>query len=107
MTKRTKSTSTSQAKEKRDLTRFCAFWGLSIVAVLFVVTGILNIVGHYITINALVINIMDTIAKVALLIAVGIPAYSYVRGKGQNWKIFYWIALLIYALGVVFSVIRF
>lgn len=105
MAKKTKNT-TTQTKERRDLTRFCAFWGLSIVAVLFVVTGILNIVSHYVTINTLVINILDTVAKVALLIAVGIPAYSYVRGKGQNWKVFYWVALLIYALGVVFGVIH-
>lgn len=102
MAKRNKSDSDSA--EKRDATKFFAFWGLTIAALLFVVTAILNLIN----IESLgsVINVLDIIAKVALLIAVGIPAYGYVRRKGKIWKIIFLIALIIYALGVVFSVIH-
>ncbi len=102
MSKRRKSTSDNS--EKRDTIKFCSFWGLTIAALLFVVTAILNLIN----IDSLgtVINVLDIIAKVALLIAVGIPAYGYVRGKSKTWKIIFWVALIIYALGVVFSVIR-
>lgn len=103
MSKKNKNSSSSKGKEKRDVTKFCAFWGLAIVAVLFIVTGVLNLLA----INTTIISVFDTIAKVALLIAIGIPAYSYVNNKGKNWQIFYWIALLIYALGVVFGVLKF
>ncbi len=98
-----------QTNEKRDLTKFCAFWCLAIASTLFVVTAILNVVKKLCDIEnkalSTCIGIFDVIAKVALLIAIGIPAYSYVKGRGKGWKIFFWIALLIYALGIVFSVI--
>ncbi len=107
MSKKNKKKESTPEKEKHDITKFCAFWGLAIVAVLFIVTGILTLLGRYFEINTTVISVFDTIAKVALLIAVGLPAYSYVNRKGKNWQIFYWIALLIYALGVVFGVLKF
>lgn len=103
--------STKQSTEKRDLTKFCAFWSLAIASILFVVNAILNVIRSLANVQSSAlstcISVFDILAKVALLIAIGIPAYSYVRGKGKGWKIFFWIALLIYALGIVFSVIRF
>lgn len=104
MAKKKKNKST-QSGEKSNLIKFCAFWGLAIAAILFVVTAILNVLGNWIEVNGTLINVFDILAKVALLIAIGIPAYSYVRGRGKKWKVFYWIAFLIYALGVVFSVL--
>lgn len=111
MAKKKKSGSEVRTSEKRDLTKFCAFWCLAIAAVLFVVTAVLNLINKLADISSgtlsACISICDIIAKVALLIAIGIPAYGYVRGKKRGWKIFFWIALIIYALGVVFSVISF
>lgn len=101
MAKRNKS---DQPAAKSGFTKFCAFWGLTIAAVLFIVSAILNFINSESL--ATVVNILDIIAKVSLLAAIGIPAYGYVRGKRKTWKIIYWIALVIYALGVVFSVIR-
>ncbi len=88
----------------RDAVKFCSFWGLTIAAVLFVVSAILNLIN--VDTLGTVINILDVIAKVALLVAVGVPAYGYVRGRKKAWKIVFWVALVIYALGVVFSVIK-
>lgn len=103
--------STKQSSQNRDITKFCAFWSLAIASILFVVTAILNIIKSACNIEngtlSLCISIFDIVAKVALLIAIGIPAYSYVKGRGKGWKIFFWFALLIYALGIVFSVIHF
>ena len=103
---------TTEARERRDTVQFCAFWSLAIAATLFVVAAILNVVRSVFGIdgNAALnwcISIFELLAKVALLVAIGIPAYGYVRGRKKAWKIFFWVALVIYALGVVFSVIHF
>lgn len=102
-----KKESAPQEKERRGMAKFCAFWGLAIAAMLFIASAVLNIVGKYVTVSATLFDVFDILAKAALLAAIGIPAYAYVRGRGKNWKIFYWVALIIYALGVVFSVIHF
>ncbi len=41
------------------------------------------------------------VSMIALLIAVAIPAYDYVRGKKQGWKIAYWAALVAYICGII------
>lgn len=103
--------SNNVAREKRDLTKFCAFWGLAIAAILFVVTAVLNAVKSLANITSTpldwCISIFDLLAKIALLVAIGLPAYGYVKGKGKGWKVFFAVALIIYALGVVFSIIHF
>lgn len=92
----------TEAERKNDLTKFCAFWALAISAVMFVVGGVISFVGLG-EIGA----IFDLLAKTALVVAIAIPAYKYVRSKKKGWKIFYWIALAIYVFGVVFGVISF
>lgn len=94
-----------KSAEKRDLVKFCAFWGLVIAALLFIVTGILSFFNGNGNLST-VISVCDVLAKVALLIAIGIPGYGYVRGRSVTWKVIYWVALIIYAAGVVFGFIR-
>lgn len=89
------------AREKRDLTKFCAFWGIVIAAVLFVLSGILGLLK----VTGLIVGIVDLVGKIALVLAVGIPAYDYTKGKKKAWKIVYWVALAIYVLGVVLAVV--
>jgi hypothetical protein len=79
-----------------------AFWGLFFAALIFVVVGALRLFGLT---GGILIGILEIVAKVLLLVAVAIPAYGYVNGKKKAWKIVYWIALVVYALGVVFGVI--
>lgn len=93
----------SEKTSKSSFVKFCSFWGLTIAAALFVTTAILNLIN--IETLSTAILILDIVAKVCLLIAVGAPAYGYVRKKRIAWKIVFWIAMIIYALGVVFSVI--
>ncbi len=97
------SVTVTTKKGKGGWTKFCAFWGLTLSAVLFVFTGILGFFSANETVQ-LIITICDVAAKVALLVSVGVPAFGYVRGKKEGWQVVFWVALLIYALGVVFSI---
>ncbi len=104
-----KSETTVTVTTKHSVTNLCAFWGLAIAAVMFIVSTIIALVdsfgGGIPNGVARLMNILEIISEIALLVAVALPAYSYVRGKRRNWKIFYWVAFAIYALGVVFGVI--
>ena len=88
---------------KNDFVRACAFWGILIAATVFVVGGILSLIDP----NGLgtIINILDLLAKVALLVAVAIPAYDWVKYKKVGWKVTYWIVLAVYVFGVVFGIV--
>ena len=41
------------------------------------------------------------VSMIALLVAVAFPAYDYCRGRGKNWKIVYWVALVLYICGII------
>ena len=88
---------------KNDFVRACAFWGILIAATVFVISGVLGWVG----IADSIISILDLIAKIALLVAVAIPAYDWVKYKKTGWKVVFWIVLAIYVLGVVFGFLKF
>ena len=87
---------------KNEFVRACAFWGIVIAAVVFVIGGILRWVG----IGENIIGILDLVAKVALLIAVAIPAYDWIKYKKVGWRVTYWIALVVYVFGVVFGFVH-
>ncbi len=95
---------------KRDMQKTMAFWGLALAAVLFVVYAIMNMIQKFTGLSAnatfmLVMNIFSIVSKICILLAVALPAYSYVRGRKKGWKIFYWIALAVYACCVVFDIV--
>ncbi len=87
---------------KNDFVRACAFWGILVTAILFVVSGILT----WCNVGAQIVSIFDLLAKIALLVAVAIPAYDWVKYKKTAWRVTYWIALVIYVFGVVFGIIK-
>ena len=89
---------------KNDFVRACAFWGILIAATVFVVGGILRWIPG---IGDTVVNILDLLAKIALLVAVSIPAFDWVKYKKVGWKVTYWIALAVYVFGVVFGFVKF
>lgn len=108
--RKTKSTSNAN----RDIVKICAFWGLAISAILYVVSGLIDFLVKVIeslrdTKTAAVLGrisgIASIIASVSLAVAIAIPAYGYVKGKGRNWKVFYWIVLAVYILGIVFGLL--
>jgi hypothetical protein len=92
MAKKTKTTST----EKRDLVKFCAFWGMVIAAVIYLVAGVLN----KLSLGA-VANVCNLVASIAMGVAIALSAYGYVRGRGIGWKVFYWVMLVVFIVGVV------
>ena len=87
---------------KNEFVRACAFWGILIAATVFVVGGILRWVG----IGENIFGILELVAKVALLIAVAIPAYDWIKYKKVGWQVVYWIVLVIYIFGVVFGFVH-
>ena len=104
-----KTTTTVRTTERRDMVKTCAFWGLAISAVMFVVGGIITFIasntGSVGAILNQVSSILNLLASLALLVAIALPAYGYVRGRKRFWKVFYLIALVIYVLGVVFGML--
>ncbi|MCD8286871.1 MAG: hypothetical protein LUD50_06585 [Clostridia bacterium] len=98
----------AEARERRDMQKTCAFWGLAIAAVLFVVAAVMGMIDKWVDVPQVfttIMNIFNIVSKVAILLAVALPAYAYVRGRKRGWRIFYWVALIIYALCVVFDVV--
>ncbi len=87
---------------RNDFVKLCAFIGIFLSAILFVVGGILTAVKL-----GSVASILNLIAQLALLVAVAIPAYRFVRGTHHRkaWTIVYWVCLGLYIFGVVFGVI--
>lgn len=92
-------------KNKNDFIRACAFWGILISATLFVVGGILNWLGGISNIFPTIASICNLIAAIAIVIAIAIPAWDWVKYKKVGWKVTFWIALVIYVFGVVFGMI--
>ena len=108
-TQKTTTTTTHSTSEKTQLIKFCAFWSMAIAALTYIFSGILSMIIKLMKdLNAKtagtlsqIINIANFLGSVALIIAIALPAYNYVRGKSKSWKIFYWICLVVFALGVV------
>ncbi len=83
---------------RRSFVKLCAFIALFLSAVIFVIGGLLA--------GSKAGTILDLVAKVALLIGIAFPAYEYARGLKKGWRIVYWVALVIYALGCTFGVLK-
>lgn len=97
MAKRTVRTETAA---RHDFVRACAFIGIFLSAVLFVVGAILNWCGL-----GSVASLLNMIAQLALLFAVAFPAWDFVKNRKQVWRVIYWISLVLYVFGCVFGII--
>ena len=103
MAKKKTTTVRTESSAKRTFLRGCAFIGILISAVIFVVSGILTWVhGSLGTIGA----ILNLIGQITLLFAVAFPAWDFVKYKKTAWKVIYWVALVIYVFGCVFGFIK-
>lgn len=100
--------SSKRAPSKSSFSKFCAFWGITLAATLFVTNGILQIIKKLFEDEKALAGIdscmkaFDFVAKLALLVAVAIPAYAYVSKKKLGWKITYIFAIVFYAVFIVF-----
>ena len=94
-------------------TEICAFWGMIIASVSYIFSGLfrflvnwINDISHDVaSILGLVSNIMSLLGSIALLVAIAIPAWQYVKYRSKGWKVVYWIALVVYVLGVGFGML--
>ena len=80
-----------EVRHSEGMQLFCTV----IAATMFLIGGIFT---------GSVASIINLIAKLFVLIGIGIPAYDYTRGKKTAWRVIYWIALVVYVLGCVFGV---
>ena len=95
-------------------TEICAFWAIVISGFAYLFGGIFRFLVSVIkslngtnTANILnsIYNIFTFIGNIALIIAVAIPAWHFVAGRGKGWKVVYWIALIGFAFGAVLGML--
>lgn len=96
-----RDTKQENSRRRFSFSKFCAFWGIALAATLFLVNGILKMVNEVFEVQSQgmynCMSALDFISKLALLVAVGIPAYGYVSNKKLGWKIAYIVAIVFYA----------
>ena len=89
----------------------CAFWGMVIAGFTKFFGGVFRAsVEWFIKDGSNAKNILmklhttlSFLGDIALLIAIALPAYQFVKYKTKGWKIFYWIAFAIFVVAVVFG----
>lgn len=86
----------TEGQAKRDFIKLCAFIALLISAFLFVFGALFS---------GAVNSVLNLVAKLALLVAIAFPAYSFSRGCTKVWRIIFWIALVIYIAGCVLGLL--
>ncbi len=99
--------------EERDIVKFCAFWGMTIAALFYIFSGFISFLIKVIdsisdkTANTLnqVCSIFNLLGNIAVIIAIAISAWRYVRGRSKSWRVFYWIMLAVFAFGVVLGML--
>lgn len=114
MSKKKKTTTTTTTTSNRSLVNTCAFWAMTIAAFMYIFSGIINLlvncvdsIGASKSAGALrtLVTIGNFIGNIALIIAIALPAYYFVKGKNKNWRIVYWIALVVFAFGIVLGML--
>ena len=112
--KRTKTTTTSTANY--SFVKVCAFWSLILAGVAELISFILQLchilfsdkVNSTLTWLSSVSGICSIVAKVALFATVWLAAWDFVKGKGKNWRIVYWVFFALSLLAFVgFSITSF
>lgn len=103
MAKKTKRT-TTRTTSVWDVVKFCAYVAMVIAAVaamLVFVFGLLDKCGVHIDWAGRVTGICSMVSQIALIVAVIIPAYHYMRSKSAVVRAFFWVAVIFLVLGLV------
>lgn len=103
----------SAASANHDVVKFCSFWGMSIAALFYIFSGLINFLIKVIkslstnTASTLstVCEIMTLLGNIAIIVAIALPAWRYVSNKSKSWKVFYWIMLVVFSFGVVLGML--
>lgn len=83
----------TEGAARRSFVKMCAFIALFLSALLFVFGGLFS--------GSIIGNVLNLIAKIALLLGIAFPAYEYAKGLHKAWRIIYWVCLVVYIAGCV------
>lgn len=86
-------------KSDTKILNLLAFFALCIVAVLILVNNLLPLLG--INVTGAIFNFLATLKEIFILIIIGISAYNYVLGKSKGWTVAFWVAVVIFVVGIV------
>lgn len=87
----------------KNILNLLSFFALIIVAVLIVINNLLPAIG--VNVSGRLFSILGTIKDIFILIVIGLSAYNFVAGKSKGWRITYWIAIVLFIVGVVLGVV--
>ncbi len=90
----------------------CAFWGMVVAGFTHFFGGLFHALVNWAFSDSNAGRILNRIAdictllgNIALLIAIALPAWQFVKYRTKGWRIFYWISLALFVIGVVFGVV--
>ena len=96
-------------------TEICAFWAVVISGFAYLFGGIFKLIVSFIkddlhgnnTANILnsIYHIFTFLGNLALIVAVAIPAWNYVKYRAVGWKVVFWIGLIGFAFGAVLGML--
>lgn len=95
-----KSGSSSTRSDLLSFSRVLAFIVLVLAVVILIVLSILRLTDNK---SWGGIGILSLIKDLALIGAIAIPAFYFVKPKKQAWRIIYWICLVIIIVAAVFG----
>lgn len=98
---------------EHDVTKLCAFWGMVISGFAYLLSGIINFVISLMknlsaataTLLSRLVSLFSFFGNLAIIIAIAIPAWQFVRYRKKAWKVVYWIAFVGFALGCVLGLL--
>ncbi len=114
MARKKKTTTTTSTTGTRSVVNICAFWAMVIAALAYIFSGLVAfLISVFESIRAsksaatlsTLVHIFTFLGNIALIVAIAIPAWHFVRGKNKSWRILYWICLVVFALGVVLGML--
>lgn len=101
---KTKNTSSSSSSSKSSSVwslNKISFYTIVAVAILYVVSMILKLVG----LEMVIILAMQAVATAIMIVIVSILAWRYVRNKQMVWKVLYVLCLLLVIVGVIIPMV--
>lgn len=90
-------------------TEVCAFWGMVIAGFAHFFGGFFRALikwafsGNIVNFFNKLVYALTFLGNIALLIAIALPAYQFVKYRTKGWRVFYWIAFVLFLVGVVFG----
>ena len=97
-----------------DTTEICAFWAMVISGFAYLFGGIFNFIckaikslngTHTASVLSSIYHIATFVGNIALIIAVALPAWQFVKYRSVVWKAIFWVGLIGFAFGAVLGML--